>query len=41
MTALLEPCKDIVFCEQKVKILSAMTEANANEIKALAKELAE
>ena len=41
MTALFENSKDIVFCEQKVKISSAMTEANANEIKALAKELAE
>lgn len=41
MTALLEPCKDIVFCEQKVKISSAMTEQNLNEIKALAKELTE
>ena len=41
MTALLEPCKDIVFCEQKVKISSAMTERNLNEIKALAKELTE
>ena len=41
MTALLEPCKDIVFCEQKVKISSAMTEQNLNEIKALAKKLTE
>lgn len=41
MTSLLEPCKDLVFCEQKVKILSAMTEQNANEIKTLAKELTE
>lgn len=41
MTALFENGKDIVFCEQKVKILSAMTEQNLNEIKALAKELTE
>lgn len=40
MTGLLETCKDLTFCEQKVKILSAMTEENVCEIKSLAKELA-
>lgn len=41
MTSLLEPCKNLVFCDTKVKILSAMTEQNESELKSLAKELAE
>lgn len=41
ITAMLEKCKNLTFCEQKVRILSAMTDINASEIKALAKELAE
>ena len=41
MTSLLEPLKDIKFCDTKVKILSGITEQNETEIKALAKELAE
>lgn len=41
MTAMLEKCKNLTFCDAKVKILSALTEQNLCEIKTLAKELAE
>ncbi len=41
MTAMLEKCKNLTFCETKVKILSALSEQNLCEIKTLAKELAE
>ena len=41
MTAMLEKCKDLTYCETKVKILSALTEENLLYLKTLAKELAE
>ena len=41
MTGLLEGCKNLTLCDTKVKILSAMTDANLCEIKALAKEITE
>ena len=41
MTGLLESCKKLTVCDTKVKILSAMNEANLTEIKALAKEIIE
>ena len=41
ITAALEKCKNLTFCEQKVRILSALNDMNADEIKTLAKELAE
>ncbi|MBO4251727.1 MAG: FprA family A-type flavoprotein [Clostridia bacterium] len=39
MSAMLEKCKNLTFCENKVKIVSALTEENAFTIKNLAKEL--
>ena len=41
MAGLLESCKNLTFCANNVKILSAMTDTNINEIKALAKEITE
>ena len=40
MKMMLEPCKDITFTDTAVTIRSAMTDANREEIKALALELA-
>ena len=39
MRSILETCKDITFCENTVKILSACTEENEKQIENLAKEL--
>ena len=39
MKGMLENCKNLTFCENEVKILSAVNEENINAIKALAKEL--
>jgi len=39
MKGMLEKCKNLTFCENEVKILSAVNEENINAIKALAKEL--
>lgn len=39
MKNLLEPCKDLTFAENTVKILSAMTEENEKQIELLANEL--
>ena len=41
MTAMLEKCKNLAFCETKVRILSSVSKQNKLEIKSLAKELSE
>ena len=41
MCSLLEKCKNLTYCNEKIKILSALTEENKNSIKILAKELSE
>ena len=39
MTAMLEKCKNLNYCDTKIKINSALTEENLAQIKTLAKEL--
>ena len=39
MKAILEPCKNITFCNNTVKIMSAMNDENKKQIDALAEEL--
>ncbi len=39
MNGMLEKCKNLTYCENNVKIMSAMTEENMAQISALAKEL--
>ncbi len=39
MTSMLEGCKNLTFCENQVKIMSAMTEENKAQLDALAEEL--
>ncbi len=39
MTAMLQNSKNLTYCENNIKILSAMTEENKTQIKALAQEL--
>lgn len=40
MKGMLEKCKNLTYCQTEVKILSALTDATADQIKALATELA-
>ena len=39
MNTMLEKCKNLTYCENNVKIMSALTEENKTQISALAKEL--